>query len=125
MNAPWRSALLAVLALAASAAMAHADAPKIAEPLFSRHVVPLFSKLGCNAGSCHGAVKGQNGFRLSLFGMDAALDHRRLVREFDGRRLNFNDPDASLLLLKAMGQLSHQGGVRLAAGSAEHRLLPA
>src|SRR6266513_1877510 len=71
-----------------------------AEPRFSRHVVPLFSRLGCNAGACHGAVKGQNGFRLSLFGADPGLDHARLLREFGGRRLNLADPDASLLLLK-------------------------
>ncbi len=101
-----------------------ADEPTLpAEAKFSRHVMPLFSKLGCNAGSCHGSVKGQNGFRLTLFGMDPGLDHGRLVREFGGRRLNFNDPDASLLLLKATGQIPHQGGMRLSAGSAEYRLL--
>src|SRR5216110_817011 len=69
-------------------------------PLFSRHVVPLFSRLGCNAGSCHGAVKGQNGFRLSLFGADPALDHARLLREYYGRRLNLHDAENSLLLRK-------------------------
>src|SRR6185436_7102318 len=68
---------------------------------FSRHVAAVFSKLGCNGGGCHGAVKGQNGFRLTLFGADPALDHERLVREFGGRRLHFQDADASLLLLKA------------------------
>src|SRR5215467_6075503 len=69
-------------------------------PRFSRHVVPLFSRLGCNAGSCHGAVKGQNGFRLSLFGADPALDHARLLREHSGRRLNLLDSADSLLLRK-------------------------
>lgn len=93
------------------------------EPLFSRHVVPLFSRLGCNAGACHGAVKGQNGFRLTLFGADPALDHQRLVREFDGRRLNFQDADKSLLLLKATGQVPHEGGKRIGVGSPEYRLL--
>src|ERR1700704_6394093 len=103
-----------------------AEAPVLpAEPRFSRHVVPLFSRLGCNAGACHGAVKGQNGFRLTLFGADPALDHARLVREFGGRRLNFHDPDASLLLLKATGQISHEGGKRLDVGSGEYKLLRA
>ncbi len=41
------------------------------EPRFTRHVVPLFSRLGCNAGTCRGKVKGENGFRLSLFGFEA------------------------------------------------------
>jgi hypothetical protein len=94
-----------------------------AEPRFSRHVVPLFSRLGCNAGACHGAVKGQNGFRLTLFGADPGLDHLRLVREFGGRRLNSHDAGRSLLLLKATGQIPHEGGKRLEAGSPEYQLL--
>ncbi len=94
-----------------------------ADPLFSRHVVPLFSRLGCNAGSCHGAVKGQNGFRLSLFGAEPSADHERLLRDAGGRRLNPNEPEASLLLLKAAGQIAHQGGKRLDVGGPEYRLI--
>jgi len=94
-----------------------------ADPLFSRHVVPLFSRLGCNAGGCHGAVKGQNGFRLSLFGADPAADHARLLREAGGRRLDQLKPEASLLLLKATGEAAHEGGKRMAAGSPEYQLL--
>src|SRR5262245_64041866 len=95
------------------------------EPLFSRHVVPLFSRAGCNAGACHGAVKGQNGFRLTLFGADPALDHERLLRELAGRRINRLAPDASLLLLKATGQISHEGGRRLAPDGRDYRLIRA
>src|SRR5207247_566780 len=47
----------------------------------------------------------------------------RLVRESGGRRSNFQDPDASLLLLKATGQIPHDGGKRFDAGSAEYALL--
>lgn len=59
-----------ICSLAVVGATLHAaDEPALpAEPRFSRHLVPLFSRLGCNAGACHGAVKGQNGFRLTLFG---------------------------------------------------------
>src|SRR5262245_57554466 len=92
-------------------------------PRFSRHVAAVFSRLGCNGGTCHGAVKGQNGFRLSLFGADPALDHERLLREFGGRRLNLADPEASLLLLKATARVSHQGGKRMEVGSAEYEVL--
>jgi hypothetical protein len=109
------------LVLGFPAAAPAGEAPK--EPRFSRHVVPLFSRLGCNAGSCHGAVKGQNGFRLSLFGADPAGDHQRLLREAGGRRLDRSDPDNSLLLLKATGQARHEGGTRMAKGSAEYRIL--
>jgi hypothetical protein len=92
-------------------------------PSYQRHVTALFSKLGCNGGTCHGAVKGQNGFRLSLFGADPAGDHERILREFGGRRVNLADPAASLLLKKATGEAEHGGGVRLRPGSAEYELL--
>lgn len=94
-----------------------------AEPLFSRHVVPLFSRLGCNAGSCHGAVQGKNGFRLSLFGADPAADYQRLLREFGGRRLNLAEPEASLLLQKASGRVPHEGGKLLEVGSPGYQML--
>ncbi len=93
------------------------------KPLFSRHVAAVFSRLGCNAGICHGAVKGQNGFRLSLFAADPALDHDRLVKEFGGRRINLAHPEASLLLLKATGAVAHEGGKRMEAGSPEYEIL--
>ena len=94
-----------------------------AAPRFSRHVAAVFSKLGCNGGACHGAVKGQNGFRLTLFAADPSLDQERLVHEFGGRRLNFHVPEASLLLLKATGQLSHAGGKRMEPGSGEYEII--
>lgn len=93
------------------------------EPRFSRHVVPLLSKLGCNAGACHGAVQGQNGFRLSLFGGEPTLDHARLLRDFGGRRLNLANPDASLFLLKVTGRVPHQGGMRTSANSLDYKIL--
>ncbi len=92
-------------------------------PLFTRHVQAVFSRLGCNGGTCHGAVKGQNGFRLSLFGADPALDHDRLLHEVGGRRLDLIHPDASLLLLKATGQTPHQGGKRMTVGSPEYQIV--
>jgi Protein of unknown function (DUF1553)/Protein of unknown function (DUF1549)/Bacterial Ig-like domain (group 2) len=104
-------------------APAPAAEPVPTTPLFSRHVLPLFSRLGCNAGACHGAVKGQNGFRLSLFGAEPAGDHQRLLRDAGGRCLNLNDPENSLLLLKGTGQVVHPGGTRLARGSPEYQIL--
>ena len=85
-----RRLLFAISLAAFTPTLAHAQN---AEPQFSRHVAAVFSRLGCNGGTCHGAVKGQNGFRLSLFGADPALDHDRLLREFGGRRLNFQTPE--------------------------------
>jgi hypothetical protein len=92
-------------------------------PRFSRHVIPLFSRLGCNAGTCHGKVKGENGFRLSLFGVEPAQDHNNLLREFAARRVNLSNVDASLLLLKPSGAISHGGGKLLDVGGPEYQLL--
>src|SRR5262249_49677853 len=100
-----------------------ADRPESA-PVFSRHVVPVLSRLGCNAGgACHGVLKGQNGFRLSLFGAEPAADFARLTREFAGRRLDLQHPDQSLLLLKATGQVPHGGGKRTDLGSSDYEVL--
>jgi len=94
-----------------------------AEPLFTRHVVPLLSRLGCNAGVCHGAVKGQNDFRLSLFGVDPTLDHHRILRDAYGRRFDPIDPELSLFLLKSVGKVAHGGGKRTEVGSPEYQIL--
>ncbi len=77
---------------------------------FDTDVVPLLSKAGCNAASCHGSSAGQAGFRLSLFGGDPEFDYRSIVNELEGRRLNYVTPRASLLLAKPTGQLAHGGG---------------
>jgi hypothetical protein len=117
--------LLGVIAalLVSAAVEARADSSDAASPRFSRHVEALFSRLGCNAGVCHGAVQGQNGFRLTLFAADPTLDHQRLVREFGGRRVNIAAPEASLLLLKATAQVPHRGSKRMTAGSPEYEMV--
>ncbi|MCA9186241.1 MAG: cell surface protein, partial [Planctomycetales bacterium] len=74
---------------------------------FRLDVMPVFMKSGCNQGSCHGAARGKDGFRLSLFGFDPAGDYYRLTREQPGRRLNLAVPRDSLLLEKAIGAVSH------------------
>src|SRR5262249_15310480 len=37
---------------------------------FKLDVMPVFMRWGCNSGACHGAARGKDGFRLSLFGFD-------------------------------------------------------
>jgi hypothetical protein len=89
---------------------------------FGREIVPLLSRLGCNAGDCHGKASGQNGFKLSLFGFDAAFDHAAITKEARGRRVFPAAPDHSLLLLKATGQVPHGGGKRMQRNSHEYQL---
>src|SRR5262249_9375153 len=95
---------------------------RAAEPLFGREVVPTLHRLGCSAGTCHGAFAGKGGFRLSLFAADPAADYRQ-VRDAFGRRINPLDPKGSLLLLKPTAVLPHGGDLRLKTGSPEYELL--
>jgi hypothetical protein len=92
-------------------------------PHFANQVVPVFTKLGCNSGGCHGKASGQNGFRLSLLGFEPALDYETLVNEDRGRRIFPAAPARSLLLQKATGLVPHGGGKRMAEGSHEYRIL--
>ncbi|YCM46698.1 DUF1549 and DUF1553 domain-containing protein [Verrucomicrobiaceae bacterium 227] len=77
---------------------------------FKNDVMPIFMKGGCNAGGCHGAASGKDGFMLSLFGYDPEGDYYRLLEEFPGRRLNLAAPEKSLLLEKTAGTVAHSGG---------------
>ncbi len=90
---------------------------------FANQVVPVFTKLGCNAGGCHGKASGQNGFRLSLLGFEPALDYETLVKEDRGRRLFPAAPARSLLLQKAVASVPHGGGRRTEIGTHEYRTI--
>jgi hypothetical protein len=79
---------------------------------FRLDVMPVFARAGCNMGSCHGAARGKDGFRLSLFGFDPAGDYQRITRELPGRRIDPGDPARSLLVQKAIGGVPHTGGKR-------------
>jgi hypothetical protein len=94
------------------------------QPLnFTNEIVPIFSKLGCNSGACHGKSTGQNGFRLSLLGFEPRIDHEALAREGRGRRVMLAAPEASLLLRKPTGDMPHGGGRRLDPAGRDYRAL--
>lgn len=90
---------------------------------FANQIVPIFTKLGCNAGGCHGKASGQNGFRLSLLGFEPDFDYETLVKEGRGRRLFPAAPERSLLLLKATARVPHGGGRKLEPAGQEYRLI--
>lgn len=90
---------------------------------FSHEVVPVFTKYGCNGGGCHGKSGGQNNFRLSLLGYEPWNDHDWLVRESRGRRISPAAPENSLLLLKATGEIPHEGGIRLEKHSPDYEVI--
>ncbi len=84
---------------------------------FRLDVMPVFLRAGCNTGSCHGAARGKDGFRLSLFGFDPEGDYNRLTREMVGRRINLAVPADSTVLEKSIGAVQHTGGKRFEATS--------
>ncbi len=90
---------------------------------FENQIVPILSKLGCNAGGCHGKAEGQNGFKLSVFGFDPRADFDAIVKEGRGRRVAPAAPRHSLILRKSLGQMPHGGGKRIDEQSREHRTL--
>jgi len=90
---------------------------------FTNSVVPVFTKLGCNSGGCHGKASGQNGFKLSLLGFEPEMDFINLVKEGRGRRLFPSNPDASLFLMKATGKSPHGGGKKMDPDSDEYKLV--
>ncbi|MCA9050180.1 MAG: DUF1549 domain-containing protein [Planctomycetaceae bacterium] len=90
---------------------------------FRLDVMPVFMKTSCNNGSCHGAARGKDGFRISLFGFDPAGDHFRLTRELPGRRINLAIPEESLLVEKGAGIVPHTGGKRFDVGDEKYNAL--
>ena len=125
LRSPWGIALAAwmLLAVMARAEVALPTGQKVAVVDFERHVMGLFGRLGCNSGSCHGSFQGKGGFRLSLFGYEPEKDFASVTRDGFARRVNPLDPDRSLLLLKATGQVEHGGGLRIARDSWQYQVL--
>jgi len=77
---------------------------------WTKDVNPVVAKMGCNAGTCHGAKDGKNGFKLSLRGYDPIFDIRGFTDDIGSRRVNLASPDDSLMLLKATSAVPHEGG---------------
>src|ERR1700724_4229267 len=67
---------------------------------FVNDIVPIFTKSGCANSNCHGSIRGQAGFKLSLFGYEPELDYQAIVKDSDGRRIDRKNPQQSLILRK-------------------------
>jgi hypothetical protein len=103
------------------------DSQKSESPSFRRHIVPLITRAGCNSRECHGAFSGQGGFSLSLFGYDFEKDFQEMTQDSDGGedmvRVDTQNPEQSLMLLKATLQTRHKGKQRFPKDSWEYQLL--
>ena len=117
----WSQLIIACGFLALSGAGRAAAAPDTVS--FRNDVVPVLSKAGCSAGTCHGNKYGKGGFKISLRSQEPDFDLVAVTRDASGRRVNLMDADHSLLLLKATTQVPHEGGLRFKRESEEYRIL--
>ena len=85
---------------------------------FVKDVVPIFTMAGCAGSNCHGSIRGQNGFKLSLFGYEPDLDYKAI-----GTRIDRDHPEQSLILLKPTMQKAHGGGLRFPIDSLQYRTI--
>ena len=106
---------------AAVPARAKREKPKLSG--FVKDIVPIFTKFGCAGSNCHGSIRGQAGFKLSLFGYEPDLDYSAIVKTGDGHRINLADPAKSLILLKPTASVEHGGGERFKVGSLEYEAI--
>ncbi len=106
--------------IAAPLAAAPRETPKLS---FVKDIVPIFTKSGCANSNCHGSIRGQAGFKLSLFGYEPDLDYSAIVKAQDGRRINRTEPAKSLILMKPTFSTPHGGGERFKTGSLEYEAI--
>src|SRR5207244_4797212 len=90
---------------------------------FTREVLPVLTRAGCNQGACHGGQHGRGGFKLSLLGYEPEFDYPQIVQSAEGRRVVLSEPERSIILLKPTLSLEHGGGERFKVGSRPYNLL--
>ncbi|MEW4567158.1 DUF1549 and DUF1553 domain-containing protein [Tautonia sp. JC769] len=101
--------------------VAPSDAPR---PIsYRQDVAAVLSKAGCNMGACHGNLNGKGGFKLTLRGDDPGQDLLTITRGVFARRIDTTAPESSLILLKALGRLPHEGGRRFGPDDIEAHIL--
>jgi hypothetical protein len=99
------------------------DCDKVQSVGFRHELIAALNVGGCNAGACHGIPSGRGGFRLSLRGYNPPADYQELTREVFGRRIDRLTPESSLIYLKALGRVPHEGGPRFGAESIAARTM--
>ena len=91
---------------------------------FAHDIVPILTKAGCDSLTCHGSPVGKNGFKLSLYGISGSEDYNAIVKQDrakpnEGKRVNLEKPEESLILKKPTMAEPHGGGMRFEANSPE------
>ena len=92
---------------------------------FRRDVIATLNVGGCNAGACHGTPSGKNGFKLSLRGFDPPPTTCNSPAISSAVARAKQDADQSLVFLKAVGRVPHEGGQRFGANSLPGEMMSA
>lgn len=99
---------------------------------FAREIGGILTRKGCNSSTCHGGVKGRGGFKLSPGALYPKQDYDWIVKggifqvltpQVSGPRtprIDLNNPEKSLLLLKPTASVPHGGGKRFPVSSPEY-----
>ena len=90
---------------------------------FLRDIGPILDRNNCSTAACHGKFGGRGGFQISLLTLSPEDDFEPIVYGARGRRINFAEPEKSLMLTKSTGQIPHGGGPRFAVGSPDYTTL--
>ena len=93
------------------------------EASFLNDVAPILTQRGCAGSTCHGSIRGKNGFKLSLFNSQPDLDYQEILQNDDGRRVNLVKPKNSLVLLKPTFSVIHGGGKRFEIDSSQYQTI--
>ena len=83
---------------------------------FGGDVMPLLTKMGCSGGNCHGAITGQNGFKLSLFGYHPDEDYAMIAEKHEGPPHRFGQSGQQLVAAQANAPRSAWRGVGFSQG---------
>jgi hypothetical protein len=109
--------------LSASASVRAKNATLKRQLSFTRDIAPILTMGGCTGSNCHGSLHGKADFKLSLFGYEPSLDYEAITKASNGRRINREKPEDSLVLLKPTFAVPHGGGLRFDEGSLEYNAL--
>ncbi len=102
---------------------------------FARDIAGIFTRRECNNTECHGSVKGKGGFKLSYNALFPKDDHYWIVNGGTYQvlkvepkapitpRVDLEEPEKSLLLLKPTMSVAHGGGPRLEKDSADYQTI--
>src|SRR5207248_1675723 len=102
---------------------------------FARDIGQILTQRGCNASHCHGSVKGQQGFKLSMNALYPREDYTWIVEGGIYQvlttvqptprkpRIDRRKPEESQLLLKATAAVRHGGGERIAGGASDYQAI--